>query len=132
MLGSSSEIVNFDVDLMDSIVLSCLLYSYFPFLKQTHFKKLFLEPSTQEQCAHNAIILIDALRYVHLYYDVQQKDICSPNPIYMILFCAHLYNKLPTYKSVDTIKFSTTLLTSDEVKVWSQVLLPILQVVVLF
>lgn len=116
-VGSLSEVVNFDVDLMDSSVLSSVLYSYCPFLRHSHFSRLFVEPSTPEQCAHNAIIVISALRYIGINYNVQQNDICSPNPIFMILLSAHLYFVLPAYKPVDSIKFSTSLTKSDEVKV---------------
>ena len=114
---SLTSIVNFDVDLMDSIALCCVLLSYCPFLKFSHFLKLFCKPLTQEQCAHNAIIFINALKYIGVKYDIQQNDICSPNPIFMILFCAHLYFTLPAYKSKNTIIFSAALTKSEEAKV---------------
>jgi len=103
------DLVHFDVDLMDSMALSCVLYSYCPFLKSSHFDRLFVEPSSQEQCAHNALILIDALRTISFSYDVQPSDILSPNPIFMILFCAHLYSTLPSYKPSKAISFSIKL-----------------------
>lgn len=109
--------VNFDVDLMDSSVLCCVLYSYCPFLRHSHISKLFIEPYTPEQCAHNAIVMINALRYIGINYNVQQNDICSPNPIFMCLLSAHLYFNLPAYKPTDSIKFSTSLTKTDEVKV---------------
>ena len=115
--GSFTSIANFDVDLMDSMALCCVLLSYCPFLKHSHFSKLFREPATQEQCAHNAIVFLNALRYIGISYNVQQNDICSPNPIFMILFCAHLYFVLPTYKPTNTIEFSAALTKCDEVKV---------------
>ena len=116
-IGSLADITNFDVDLMDSTVLSSVMYSYCPFLKQSHFSKLFNEPSSQDQCAHNAIIILDALRYIGISYNIQQNDICSPNPIFMILFGAYLYSMLPAYKPIESIKFSSTLTKIDEVKV---------------
>ena len=109
--------VNFDVDLMDSSVFSCVLYSYCPFLRHSHFSKLFFEPYTPEQCAHNAIIIIDALRHIGITYNIQPSDICSPNPIFMLLLASHLYFVLPAYKPMDSIKFSAALSKSDEVKV---------------
>lgn len=114
---TGSEVVNFDTNLMDGTVLACVLYSYCPFLKQSHFEKLFFQPSALEQSVHNAIIIIKALRYIGIKYDVQQTDISSPNPIFMILFCAHLFHVLPSYKPNDTIKFLTPLSTSEEVNV---------------
>lgn len=110
-------LVHFDVDLMDSMALSCVLYSYCPFLKSTHFDKLYMEPSTPEQCAHNALIFVDAVKTIGLSYDVQPIDILSPNPIFMILFCAYLYSTLSTYKAVDNITFSTALGKTSEAKV---------------
>ena len=117
LIGSLTEVVNFDVDLMDSSVICCVLYSYCPFLRHSHVSKLFIEPYTPEQCAHNAIVMIDALRYIGIKYNVQQNDICSPNPIFMCLLSAHLYFNLPAYKPQDSIKFSTSLTKTDEVKV---------------
>jgi hypothetical protein len=115
--GSLSEVVNFDVDLMDGSVIFCVLYSFCPFLKHSHLSKLFIEPCSPEQCAHNAIIIIDALKYIGVSYNIQQNDICSPNPIFMCLLSAHLYFVLPAYKPTETIKFSTSLARTDEVKV---------------
>ena len=115
-----NDIINFDVDLMDGTVLACVLYSYFPFMKNSHFARLYNNPSTPEQCAHNAIIILSALKYVGINYDVQQSDLCSPNPIFMILFCAHLFCVLPAYEPSDIIKFSADLGATDEVKVYQQ------------
>lgn len=102
---------------MDSTVLSCVLLSHCPFLKKSHFVRLFSEPSSQEQCAHNAIIFVSALRCIGINYNIQQNDICSPNPIFMILFCAYLHFILPSYKPTESIKFSAALTKTDEVKV---------------
>lgn len=103
------QLVHFDVDLMDSMALSCVLYSYCPFLKETHFDKLFVEPSTPEQCSHNALILVDALKSISCSYDIQPSDILSPNPIYMVLFCAHLYSILTSYVPAQEVKLQTKL-----------------------
>lgn len=112
------HLVHFDVDLMDSMALSCVMYSYCPFLQSTHFGQLYVEPSTPGQCAHNALLFVDALKSIGLNYDVQPSDILFPNPIFMILFCAHLYSTLSTYKAVDKIKFSTALGETSNGKVW--------------
>ena len=103
------HLVRFDIDLMDSMALSCVLYSYCPFLKSSHFNRLFVEPSTQEQCSHNALILIDALRTISFCYDIQPSDLLSPNPVFIVLFCSHLYSTLPSYKPSKEINFSTKL-----------------------
>ena len=37
----------------------------------SHFKQMYVEPSTPEQCSHNAQILVSALRDIGLDYDCQ-------------------------------------------------------------
>ena len=39
----------------------------------SHFVRLFSEPSSPEQCSHNAVVLVEALRYVGLDYDCQVR-----------------------------------------------------------
>ena len=39
----------------------------------SHFVRLFAEPSSPEQCSHNAVVLVEALRYVGLDYDCQVR-----------------------------------------------------------
>ena len=103
------QITNFDSDLMDSTVLACVLASYCPFLIETHFKQLYEHPSHPEQCSHNAIIFIRALKHVGIDYDIQPSDICSPNAISMILFTIHLYERMFTFKPKETLTFETAL-----------------------
>jgi len=91
-------VVNFDVDLMDCTVLACTMAAYCPYLVSSHFVRLFAEPSSPEQCSHNAVVLVEALRDVGLDYDCQPSDLCSPNPVFMLLFCYHLYNCLPAFR----------------------------------
>ena len=39
----------------------------------SHFVRLFAEPSSPEQCSHNAVVLVEALRDVGLDYDCQVR-----------------------------------------------------------
>lgn len=94
--------MNFDVDLMDCTVFACVLASYCPFLVQSHLSQLFTEPADQEQCTHNAIVFIHALRYIGIDYDVQPNDLVSPNPISLMLLAAFLCQRLPTFKPKST------------------------------
>ena len=103
---------------MDCSALACVLAAYCPFLNHTHFTKLYMEPATPEQCSHNAVILVDALQYIGLEYDVLPTDITSPNPIAMILLCAHLYQRLPAYRPRKIITFEGTLNSTVLQKVW--------------
>ena len=95
---SLSEVLNFDVDLMDCTVFACVLASYCPFLVQTHLCRLFTEPVNPEQCAHNAVVLIQALRHAGVDYDLQPSDLVSPDPISLLLFTAYLCQRLPAFK----------------------------------
>ena len=94
---------------MDSSVLACLLSSYCPFLIESYFQRLYAEPASPEECSHNAIILVDAMKHAGLEYDILPNDICSPNPLSMILFCAFLYQRLRFYKPTRILTFETVL-----------------------
>ena len=113
--------------------------SSLPLQVSTHFTQMYAEPSTAEQCSHNAVIFVQALHDIMIDYDCQvinksncyiayQKvmhttvsstctctcislsspqpnDLCSPNPVYMILFCGYLYRRLPAYTPKSTVSF---------------------------
>ncbi len=96
---SLTEVLNFDVDLMDCTVFACVLASYCPFLVDSHLRQLFTEPANQEQCTHNAIILIRALIHTGVEYDIQPSDLVSPDPISLLLFTVFLCQRLPAFKS---------------------------------
>ncbi len=102
---------------MDCMALSCVLFSYCPFLKSTHFDRLFVEPLTPEQCAHNALVFTSALKDISFNYDIQPSDILSPNPIFMILFCAVLYSTVPSYEPIKKIKLGAKLGEKATIKV---------------
>ena len=110
-------LAEFGVDLVDALALSCVLYSYCPFLRSTHFDRLCVKPVTPEQYTHNVLIFVDALKAIELNYDIQPSDILCPNPIFMVLFCAHLYSTLSAYKPLDTMTFSSILGKTSEGKV---------------
>ena len=103
------KLSNFDVDLMDSTVLACVLIAYCPFLIDTHFEQLYTHPSSPEQCSHNAVLFVSALQYIGIDYDIQPTDLCSANPVYMILFVIHLYERMSAFKPKKTLTFETVL-----------------------
>lgn len=103
------QITNFDSDLMDSTVLACVLTSYCPFLVETHFEHLYEHPCHPEQCSHNAITFIHALKHIGIDYDILPSDICSPNAVSMILFVVHLYERMFSFKLKETLTFETVL-----------------------
>ncbi|NXC08189.1 CFA47 protein, partial [Orthonyx spaldingii] len=64
-------IVNFDQDLLDSLVLAAQMAAYCPYLIPTHFIKMYTNPKTREQFLHNSLILVKALRAVNLDIDIK-------------------------------------------------------------
>ena len=94
---------------MDSVVLACALISYCPFLLETHFERFYTFPSSPEQCSHNAVILVGALKYIGIDYDIQPCDLCSENPISMILLVLHLYERMSAFSPKKTLMFDAVL-----------------------
>lgn len=90
-------------------MLACVLISYCPFLAETHFERLYTFPSSPEQCSHNAIVLVGALKYIGVDYDIQPSDLCSANPISMILFVLHLYEGMSEFTPRKTLMFDAVL-----------------------
>ncbi|KAK2544952.1 Cfap47 [Columba livia] len=102
-------IVNFDQDLLDSLVLAAQLAAYCPYLIATHFVRMYTKPRTPEQFLHNALILVNAMRAVSLAIDIEATDICDPNPVMMLILCVYLYESLPHYLPKKTIEFTGAL-----------------------
>ncbi|XP_048577373.1 cilia- and flagella-associated protein 47-like isoform X2 [Nematostella vectensis] len=105
-------IVNFEFDFMDGLVLAALLAAYVPFLVSTHLHSMYLHPSTAEQCLHNVLKVVEALRHIGMDYEIQSTDITQPNPITIMLLCLHLYRRLPQYLPRATIDFQGPLHTT--------------------
>jgi len=68
-----------------------------------------MNADTAEKCFHNALIIIDVCRVLGFEYDINSLDITDPNPIAMSLFCAYIYEKLPSYVPGATIEFNSPL-----------------------
>jgi hypothetical protein len=102
-------IVNFDIDLTDSLVLAATIGAYCPFIVDSHLKRMYMLADTAEKCFHNALILIECCRIIGLDYDINSLDVTDPNPISMALFCAYLFDKLPKYVPGAIIEFSSPL-----------------------
>ncbi|KAL5265854.1 hypothetical protein ACHWQZ_G006507 [Mnemiopsis leidyi] len=102
-------IVSFDNDLLDGLVLAALFSSYCPFLVKLHFSDMYLNVRSPEECFHNALSIIHALRTIGMDYDIHPTDIMQPNAINMLLFVTHLYITLPQYKPKTTVMFEGAL-----------------------
>ena len=61
---------------------------------------MYLNVRSPEECFHNALSIIHALRTLGMDYDIHPTDIMQPNAINMLLFITHLYITLPHYKLV--------------------------------
>ncbi|NXM78242.1 CFA47 protein, partial [Serilophus lunatus] len=64
-------IVNFDRDLLDSLVLAAQVAAYCPYLIATHFVRMYTNPRTRQQVLHNSLILVKAMRAVSLNIDIK-------------------------------------------------------------
>ncbi|KAG5833367.1 hypothetical protein ANANG_G00275190 [Anguilla anguilla] len=91
-------IVNFDLDLVDGLVLAAVLAAHCPFLIPTHFQRMYTSPSSLEQNLHNNIILSQSLQLLRLDIDIQ-----------LLMLCLHLYERLPQYLPKRTITLSGSL-----------------------
>ncbi|XP_033113331.1 cilia- and flagella-associated protein 47-like isoform X2 [Anneissia japonica] len=101
----SRWVVNFDYDLLDGLVLAALLAAHVPFLVNTHLRDMYTHPATAEQCLHNALKVVNALKSIGVDYDIQAIDITDPNPISLLLLCIHLYQRLPQYVPKSSVDF---------------------------
>lgn len=66
---------------------------------------MYTRPATAEQCLHNALRVVNAMRVVGIDYDISAIDITDPNPIALLLLCVHLYQNLPQYLPRNTLDF---------------------------
>ncbi|XP_075257847.1 cilia- and flagella-associated protein 47-like isoform X3 [Convolutriloba macropyga] len=98
-------IVNFDLDLLDGLVIASLLGSFCPFLVETHLKNMYTAPNTAEQCLHNALTITNCFKFIGLDYDIQAIDMTDPNPIPLLMLVAHLFDRLPHYVPRANIEF---------------------------
>ncbi|XP_071134806.1 cilia- and flagella-associated protein 47-like isoform X3 [Mytilus edulis] len=108
----SRWIVNYDIDILDGLVLGAVLGAHMPFLIKTHLQDMYTHPATAEQCLHNALKITNAMRYAGIDYDIQAIDITDPNPISLLMLCVHLYQRLPMYIPKATLDFTGQLHTS--------------------
>ncbi|XP_078264971.1 cilia- and flagella-associated protein 47-like [Rhinoraja longicauda] len=98
-------IINFDLDLLDGLVLAAVLAAYCPDVIPTHLVNMFTTPCTPEQCLHNSLVLLNAFNTLGLDFDIQATDISDPNPIMMLILCVYLYDRLPSYLPVNKFEF---------------------------
>ncbi|KAF8567945.1 hypothetical protein P879_04446 [Paragonimus westermani] len=98
-------IINFDLDFSDGLVLACLIGLYVPSVIPHYISQMYTEPLTREHCLHNAILLVQALKIIHMDFDIRPTDITNPHPVGMLLFCLHLFHVLPDYTPHQLVEF---------------------------
>ncbi|XP_020565099.1 cilia- and flagella-associated protein 47 isoform X2 [Oryzias latipes] len=102
-------IVNFDLDFTDGLVLASLLAAHCPYLIKGFLSRTYADPSSLEEIFHNNLLVVQVLSRLHLSMNVQPTDLCQPNPVQVLMLCAHLYEALPQFLPKDTISLSGNL-----------------------
>ncbi|XP_078416576.1 cilia- and flagella-associated protein 47-like [Cetorhinus maximus] len=102
-------VINFDLDLLDGLVLAAAVAAYCPHLIPTHFENMFTSPAAPEQCLHNSLVLLNSLNAIGLDFGIQATDISDPNPITMLMLCVYLYERLPNYRPKMVVEFTGAL-----------------------
>ena len=69
----SRWIVNFDYDLLDGLVLAAVIGAHCPFVVSTHLCHMYTQPASAEQCLHNALKVVNAIRFIGIEYDIQVR-----------------------------------------------------------
>ncbi|XP_062039112.1 cilia- and flagella-associated protein 47 [Lepus europaeus] len=108
-IPSERWIINFDSDLSDGLVFAAQLATYCPFLIEPYFVNMYTQPKTPEQYLHNCLIVMNSIREISFDMEIQATDIHDPNPILMLMFCVHMYERLPSYLPKKVISFQCTL-----------------------
>jgi len=106
--GAEHSVSNFGDDLADGRVLASVLVAHVPPLADTFFSDLFVVAETESQRRHNACRVVAAVKAIGLdEFVLDWKDITSPNPVWMTLLAAFLFESLAQYTlPEDTIVFS--------------------------
>lgn len=98
-------IVNFDYDWMDGLVLAAVMSRYCPWLIKPYFARMYGNAYMPELCLHNALIVTDAMRDIHIDFDIAATEITDPNPVTMLIFVNYLSETLPHLKPTKSIVF---------------------------
>ena len=101
----SRWVVNFDLDLIDGLVLGAVIGAFVPFVVDEYLSLMYTDPTTPEQCLHNALKIVSALRAIGLEFDIQAIEITDPNPLSLLLLVYELYQKLPYYLPKEVVHF---------------------------
>eukprot|EP00062_Callorhinchus_milii_P018287 gi/632971676/ref/XP_007902288.1/ PREDICTED: uncharacterized protein LOC103185538 [Callorhinchus milii] len=102
-------VINFDANLLDSLVLAAVLAHYCPSMISTHFVNMYTFPSSPEQYLHNSLVFLNAFHTIGLNFDIQATDISDPNPVMMLMLCVYLYENLPNYVPKKSLEFTCSL-----------------------
>uniref|UniRef100_A0A4W3IXA4 Calponin-homology (CH) domain-containing protein n=1 Tax=Callorhinchus milii TaxID=7868 RepID=A0A4W3IXA4_CALMI len=67
-------VINFDANLLDSLVLAAVLAHYCPSMISTHFVNMYTFPSSPEQYLHNSLVFLNAFHTIGLNFDIQVTE----------------------------------------------------------
>ena len=97
------------IGLLFKIIFLCVNVKRIDLQVKSHLKDMYTKPASGEQCLHNALKLVTAMRSVGIDHDVQAVDITDPNPIVMLMLVVELFHCLPLFEPKATVDFKGTL-----------------------
>lgn len=96
--NTTKSVTNFGDDLADGTVFASLIASHMPWLAPDFFSDLYSDANTLDRRRHNASRVVAAIRTLHLAgLDLDWADIAQPQPCWMMLVVAQLYEVLPQF-----------------------------------
>ncbi|XP_006881909.1 PREDICTED: calponin homology domain-containing protein 2 [Elephantulus edwardii] len=108
-IPSKKWITNFDKDLSDGLVLASQIATYCPYWIESHFAYMYTQPKIPDQYRNNSLIVVNVLREIGFNMNIQAEDICDPNPVLMLMLCAYMYERLPTFLPRKVVTFHAAL-----------------------
>lgn len=106
--ADSAPVTNFDGDLSDGTVLINTIISFAPWLGRGVLYDTFVTPSKLDERRHNACRVVKALEVLQASdFALHWTDITEPQPSWLMLFVAFLFDALPQYQAqMEAIEFT--------------------------
>ncbi|RZC34177.1 uncharacterized protein BDFB_008538, partial [Asbolus verrucosus] len=102
------ELIFFDDDLHDGLILGAVLGKYCPYIKHL-IKTMYINPERPEETFHNACTLVKTWKLLRLSYDISPFAVQAGSMVEMLLLVTYLYNVLPSCYPQDTITIQAPL-----------------------
>jgi hypothetical protein len=106
--ANSAPVTNFDADLSDGTVLMNTMISFAPWLGRSVLYDTFATPSKLDERRHNACRVVKALEVLQASdFALHWSDVTEPQPSWLMLFVAFLFDTLPQYQAqTEPIEFT--------------------------